>query len=52
MITKDYGDYLQDILDAINEIKLFVQGMNFQEFLEDKKTINAVIWLNHWLKKF
>jgi len=43
MIYKDYTDYVQDILDAINEIYDFVGTMNFEDFRKDKKTINAVL---------
>ena len=43
MRRKDYTDYVQDILDSNNETDEFVKGMAFEDFLEDKKTINAVI---------
>ena len=36
-------DYIQDILDSINEIGDFIEGMNFEDFTQDKKTINAVV---------
>jgi uncharacterized protein with HEPN domain len=35
------GDYLQDILDAVNAAIEFVEGMTFAEFEGDKKTIFA-----------
>jgi uncharacterized protein with HEPN domain len=31
------GDYLQDILDAVNAAIEFVEGMTFAEFEGDKK---------------
>ena len=40
---REYGDYVQDIYDAINEVELFIEGMVFKDFIQDKKTINAVI---------
>jgi uncharacterized protein with HEPN domain len=40
---REYRDYLQDIYDAINEIATFIKGMTYEDFLKDKKTINAVI---------
>ncbi|MBI5874432.1 MAG: DUF86 domain-containing protein [Deltaproteobacteria bacterium] len=43
MKKRDYGDYLQDILTAAMEVKEFTTGMNYDEFIEDKKTVNAVI---------
>lgn len=39
---RDYRDYVQDIFDSINEIEDFINGMDFEEFIKDKKTINAV----------
>ena len=36
-------DYLNDILDSIVDIKEFVMGMSYENFIEDKKTIKAVI---------
>ena len=36
-------DYLTDILDAINKVKQFIQGMTFEEFAKDDKTVFAVV---------
>jgi uncharacterized protein with HEPN domain len=33
---------IQDIIDAIHEIKSFINEMTFQEFVSDTKTIRAV----------
>jgi|SRR3989338_2240878 len=43
MILRDYRDYLQDIVDSINDVEAFVKNMDQDDFLKDKKTINAVI---------
>lgn len=43
MKNLDYTDYLNDILNSINETAEFTVGMTFDEFSKDKKTINAVI---------
>ena len=45
MILKDliYEDYLDDIRSAIVEIADFTKGMSFEQFSNDKKTINAVL---------
>jgi uncharacterized protein with HEPN domain len=43
MKRRDYRDYLQDILDSINDIESFILGMGFEEFKGDRKTINAVV---------
>ncbi len=42
-MKRDYLDYLQDIIDSINDIESFVSGMNFNSFEKDKKTLNAVV---------
>lgn len=36
-------DYLNDILESISNIREFVVGMNYENFLRDKKTSLAVI---------
>jgi len=43
MKKREYGDYLQDILDAVSDIESFIQGIGFEEFRRDRKTINAVV---------
>ncbi|MCR4284377.1 MAG: DUF86 domain-containing protein [Parcubacteria group bacterium] len=43
LMKRDYLDYLQDIIDSINDIESFVGGMNFNSFEKDKKTMNAVV---------
>lgn len=42
-MTRDYRDYLQDILDAIGETSDFTNGLTFEHFSCDRKTINAVV---------
>ncbi len=41
--TRDLFVYLDDILTAIADAAEFTQGMSFEMFAEDKKTINAVL---------
>ncbi len=36
-------DYLQDICDALNKCLIFVEGMEFDQFVKDEKTLFAVI---------
>ncbi len=43
MIQRTYQDYFEDILEAIIDISNFVDDLTFNEFANDKKTINAVI---------
>ncbi|MBM4402007.1 MAG: DUF86 domain-containing protein [Candidatus Cloacimonetes bacterium] len=38
-----YSDYIKDILDSINETKEFVGTMSYEEFVVDRKTVNAVV---------
>ena len=40
---REVGDYLDDIRNAIAEVKEFISGMNYEDFAADKKTVNAVI---------
>ena len=40
---RDIADYLADILQAIDDVAEFTDGMDFAEFSGDKKTVNAVI---------
>jgi uncharacterized protein with HEPN domain len=35
----DHTDYVQDILDSINDTQNFVEGMTFQDFSKDRKTV-------------
>ena len=43
MGKRDYGDYIKDIIDSINDIETFIKDIDFEEFAGDKKTVNAVI---------
>ncbi len=40
---RDYTLYLKDILEAMNDIEIFVEGMSFENFQNDNKTTSAVI---------
>ena len=42
-MKRTYRDYILDILTSIQEIEEFVEGMNFEDFVKDRKTVNAVI---------
>lgn len=42
-MKRDYIEYIEDILRSIEEIDIFTAGMSFDDFVKDKKTINAVI---------
>ena len=43
MKRQDFRDYLQDILDSIDDTDDFVKGMVLEDFLKDRKSANAVI---------
>ena len=43
MVNRVYTDYIQDILDSIQDIDNFIKGMSFDDFKNDRKTINAVV---------
>lgn len=40
---REIADHLNDILTAINDIAEFTQGIDYDAFVSDKKTFNAVI---------
>lgn len=43
MKKRDYGDFVQDILESVNDVGNFIEGMDFKEFIKDKKTIYSVV---------
>ena len=42
-MKREYLDYVQDILDSMNDVEAFTRGMDFPEFEQDRKTTNAVV---------
>ena len=40
---RNYLDYIDDIIDSLDEIAEFIKGMDFETFKNDKKTIKAII---------
>jgi len=42
-MKREFGDYIQDIIDSIKETEEFTKELSFDDFKEDKKTVNAVI---------
>ncbi len=43
MIENRIGDYLEHMRQAANDALIFVEGLNKDEFVEDKRTQQAVI---------
>ena len=42
-MKRDYRLYIDDILEAIKNIEEYVRGLNLEEFVQDRKTVDAVI---------
>lgn len=42
MSSRDYIDFIQDIIDAIKAIDEFIADISFEEFIRDDKTASAV----------
>ncbi len=42
MIEHNVGNYLQDILETIKSCERFIEGMDFDQFVSDEKTIFAL----------
>jgi len=40
---REISDYIEDVINAISDIEDFTQGMSYEMFASDKKTVNAVI---------
>ena len=43
MPERSIGLYLQDMLDSIQAITSYTKGMTYGDFLDDRKTIDAVV---------
>ena len=42
-MTREWGDYAADILNAIREVEAFTEGMTKDVFVSHRKTVNGVI---------
>ncbi|MCD6560116.1 HepT-like ribonuclease domain-containing protein [Palaeococcus sp. (in: euryarchaeotes)] len=42
-MKRDYTLYLADIIEAMESIELFIEGMDFKSFVADDKTVSAVL---------
>jgi uncharacterized protein with HEPN domain len=40
---RDFQVYLEDIVDAINSIETYTKGLTYDDFVNDRKTVDAVI---------
>jgi uncharacterized protein with HEPN domain len=41
--NRDIRDYIDDIRNSIDDKRIFIASMTYEEFIADRKTINAVI---------
>ena len=41
-MTREIADFIQDIIEAIDDIEAFTQELDFEAFKQDRKTIYAV----------
>ena len=42
-MTREYIDYLRDIIDAMEKAEQFINDMNYDQFIQDDKTVFAVV---------
>ncbi|HHF43346.1 MAG TPA: DUF86 domain-containing protein [Candidatus Aminicenantes bacterium] len=42
-MKREIGDYIEDIIEAMNNVMAFIKDMSYQEFIKDTKTMYAVI---------
>jgi uncharacterized protein with HEPN domain len=40
---RDFQVYVEDIIDAINSIDQYTKAMTYEQFVNDRKTVDAVI---------
>jgi len=40
---RDEKHYLNDILESITAIEIYLENMNYEEFIRDRKTCSATI---------
>ena len=43
MKDRELRDYIHDLIEACEDILAFTEGMSYPDFINDKKTINAVV---------
>ena len=42
-MSREFEDYLRDMLDAMGKAQQFVENLSYEEFKEDDKTVFAVV---------
>jgi len=43
MKDRDLRDYINDLIEACEDILSFTEGMSYSDFVGDKRTVNAVV---------
>ena len=43
-MPRDYRVFLDDILEATRKVLEYTAGLSYEQFLADRKTIEAVVW--------
>ncbi len=46
MKKRDYGSYLEDIIEHMNYAEEFIRDMTFDEFKSDKKTVLSKFFIS------
>ena len=42
-MRREYGDYIEDIIESIKKIKQFTKDISYQNFKKDEKTIFVIV---------
>jgi uncharacterized protein with HEPN domain len=42
-VKREVGDYVEDIIDAMDKAASFVENISYEEFAQDAKTVFAVV---------
>ena len=42
-MSQDYRLYLEDILEAVQKIESYTEGLSFQQFIQDEMRLDAVL---------
>lgn len=42
-MKREVGDFIEDVINAMDKALKFVEGMSYEEFVQDDKTIFAVL---------
>jgi uncharacterized protein with HEPN domain len=43
LVGREYSDYINDIRIAIDKIESFIEGLSYEDFIRDEKTLYAIV---------